>query len=282
MDPSRHTAPVIGVPIDVLDWQTAIRRIGTWGIARESRYVCICNVHSVVTAAFDSDFSRVTSEADMATCDGAPVTWMLRQLGSPLQRRINGPDLMWRYCAAFGRHGAKVYLYGGQASTLALLSDRMLKEFPGLNIVGSYSPPYRELTAEEMAADAKRINNSGAHVVFVSLGCPKQEHWMARQRGKINSVMVGVGAAFDYHAGTVTRAPLWMQHRGLEWLYRLYCEPRRLWKRYLFTNAVFVLLATGQWLASRFSGARPAAVPPRPGRAYWESSLGSAMGDDDR
>lgn len=255
----RHTAPVIGTPIDVIDWPTTLRRIDSWAQARESRYVCICNAHSLVTAAGDESFARVLAQADMATSDGAPVTLMLRQLGAPEQRRINGPDLMWLYCASQAARGAKVFLHGGTEHTLEALSHRLRTEFPGLDIVGTYSPPFRPATAQDLADEAQRINDSGAEVVFVGLGCPKQESWMASQRGRVRAVMIGVGAAFDYHAGTVRRAPGWMQHHGLEWLYRLGQEPRRLWKRYLVTNAVFAVLAGWQWLVTRVTGERPAA-----------------------
>lgn len=258
----RHRVAVIGTLVDLLEWPEAIQRIADWGRAGESRYVVACNVHTTVTAAFDPGFQRVVNAADMTTSDGAPVTWMLRQLGKPLQRRINGPDLMWRYLKTEAPQHGKVFLYGGTAETLALLRARIEAEFPGIELVGTYSPPFRPPTHEEDLADAARINASGAHVVFVGLGCPKQEAWMARQRGQVNAVMLGVGAAFDYLAGVQARAPQWMRRNGLEWLYRMASEPRRLWRRYVFTNVPFLLMAGGQWLGSRLTGARPAAVPP--------------------
>lgn len=232
---------VLGAPIDVVDWDMALGLIREWGSRRESRYVCICNVHSVVTAQQDVEFGRVVAQADMATPDGAPVAWMLRRLGFAGQQRINGPDLMWRCCAMAERLGLAVYFYGSTTDTLNLLETQLKANFQNLVISGSYSPPFRSMDADEDIAEARRINASDAAVVFVGLGCPKQEMWMARQRGRVNGVMIGVGAAFDYHAGTLRRAPLWMQHAGLEWLYRLASEPRRLWKRYLVTNTVFVI-----------------------------------------
>lgn len=245
----RNTVPIIGTPIDGLTWEDALQQIAQWASRRESRYVCICNVHSVVTASQDAVFHRVVNAADMATPDGAPVAWMIRQLGFSQQQRINGPDLMWKYCAEAATRPESVFLYGGTSGTLALLQDKLRAAFPGLDIAGAYSPPFRELTAEETSATVKLINDSGAGTVWVSLGCPKQEKWMAAHRGKIHAVMIGVGAAFDYHAGTIRRAPLWMQHAGLEWLHRLASEPRRLWKRYLVTNTVFVVLAIRQLLS---------------------------------
>lgn len=246
----RVRAPVIAPLIDVLDWPTALDRIAAWSAHRESRYICICNAHSVVSGKQDPAFARVIDEADMATPDGAPVAWMLRRLGHPTQPRINGPDLMWKYCAQAAGHGAdeSIYLFGSSPETLDILQQELLRAFPGLRIAGAHSPPFRPATPAEDDAIVRAINDSGAGVVFVSLGCPKQEKWMAAHRGRIHAVMIGVGAAFDFHAGTVSRAPLWMQQRGLEWLHRLVSEPRRLWKRYLVTNTLFILGAVRQLL----------------------------------
>jgi N-acetylglucosaminyldiphosphoundecaprenol N-acetyl-beta-D-mannosaminyltransferase len=202
----------------------------------------------VVTTTQDKDFLRVVNEADMATPDGMPVLWMLRRLGFSAQQRISGANLMWRYVALAESRGDTVYFYGSSDATLTLLSERLRAAFPGLRVAGTQSPPFRALTAEEDAESVARINASGAGVVFVSLGCPKQEKWMAAHRGRIRAVMFGVGAAFDFHAGVINRAPLWMQRCGLEWLHRLCSEPRRLWKRYLVTNTLFILGATRQLL----------------------------------
>jgi N-acetylglucosaminyldiphosphoundecaprenol N-acetyl-beta-D-mannosaminyltransferase len=182
----------------------------------------------------------------MATADGAPVAWMVRRFGYKDQQRINGPDLMWNYCALAAQRGELIYLYGSTPATLATLAHRLAREFPGLKVAGAYSPPFRPLTVAEDTEAVAAINASGAGTVWVSLGCPKQETWMAAHRGRINAVMIGVGAAFDYHAGTVHRAPLLMQRLGLEWLHRLISEPRRLWRRYLVTNTLFVLGALRQ------------------------------------
>ncbi|SFU45903.1 WecB/TagA/CpsF family glycosyltransferase [Nitrosospira multiformis] len=236
----RLTTTVLHTPIDVLTWVTVIGRIQHWAALRQSRYVCVCNVHSVVTARQDIFFQKALYAADMATADGAPIAWMLRRRGFPQQQRINGPDLMWLYCEQAAKCGEAIYLYGGSPETLNALQERLIKAFPGLKIAGAVSPPFRPLTDEEDQAEVVRINNSGARTVWVSLGCPKQEKWMASHKGRVNAVMIGVGAAFDYHAETITRAPLWMQKAGLEWLFRLIQEPRRLWKRYLITNTLFI------------------------------------------
>lgn len=244
----RITALVLSAPIDVMTWATAISRIQDWAARRESRYVCVCNVHSVVTARQDTAFGGFLATADMATPDGAPIAWMLRYWGFPDQQRINGPDLMWRYCEQAARRGESVFLYGGLPETLSILQTRLMKAFPGLQIAGTASPPFRALTEEEDEADVARINASGAGTVWVGLGCPKQEKWMAKHKGRVRGVMIGVGAAFDYHAGRINRAPAWMQNIGLEWLHRLLSEPRRLWKRYIVTNTLFVVLLARQLL----------------------------------
>jgi len=239
-------AHILGSFIDACSWRTAIYGIHRWSAARESRYVCICNVHSLVTARQNESLHNALAGADMSTPDGMPIAWMLRRMGFPNQQRINGPDLMWNYCELAESLHEPVFLYGATQATLSQLQLRLQAAFPQLPIAGIYSPPFRALTAAEDEEIIAFINASGARVVFISLGCPKQELWMAQHRGKIKAVMVGVGAAFDYHAGTLQRAPLWMQQRGLEWLHRFYSEPRRLWKRYLVTNAVFVLLSSIQ------------------------------------
>lgn len=247
----RITAKVIGSSIDVLNWEEAIARISNWAQARESRVVCICNVHSVVTAYSDSELRDALDGADMATPDGAPVAFMLRRAGYRSQERINGPDLMLKSCAQAAKSGVGVYLYGASQKTLDMLRERLSAEFPALRIVGAFSPPFRALSDQESAETVQRINESGAGLVWVGLGCPKQEKWMTHHRGRINAVMVGVGAAFDYHAGTLTRAPLWMQRNGLEWLYRLIADPRRLWRRYFITNSIFICYAAVQLLRDK-------------------------------
>lgn len=231
---------VLGSHIDALSWEDTLARIVSWASHHQSRYVTLCNVHSVVTASDDPAFHRVIEKADLALPDGAPVAWALRREGFRSQERLNGPDLMWRYLATAERIGQAVYFYGSTDETLGKLLARIREAFPKLRVAGMDSPPFRELTEAEDNAYVDKINQSGAHVVFVGLGCPKQETWMAEHRGRIHAVMLGVGAAFDYHSGSLRRAPQWMQKMGLEWFYRLCSEPRRLFKRYAITNAAFV------------------------------------------
>ncbi|MGV8898781.1 MAG: WecB/TagA/CpsF family glycosyltransferase [Burkholderiaceae bacterium] len=237
----RNSLPILGATVDALSWDQAIHQITTWSAARESRYVCLCNVHSVVTASQDMEFKTAIQEADLCTPDGAPVAWALRRLGFPLQQRINGPDLMWKYLHEAGQLGQKVFFYGSTDLTLSRLQAVLAAQFPDLIVAGTYSPPFRPLTPDEDKMEIDLINRSGANTVFVSLGCPKQEKWMSAHRSQIHAVLIGVGAAFDYHAGTIKRAPVWMQHNGLEWLYRFAAEPRRLFRRYLVTNTLFII-----------------------------------------
>lgn len=243
---SKKIIQVIDAPIDQVTWEEAIQRLSSWGEQHESRVVCICNAHSVVTAKQDIEFNQVLQHADMSTPDGAPVAWMINKVSGQPQARINGPDLMLKYCEHAEKIGQSIYLYGGQESTLNILVDVLKSKYPNLKIAGHLSPPFRELSDEEKNKIIQDINDSGAHTVWVGLGCPKQEKWMHEHKGKINAVMVGVGAAFDYHAGTIKRAPKWMQNSGLEWFHRLCSEPKRLWKRYLVTNTLFVIYALKQ------------------------------------
>jgi len=242
----RQTGRVLGVRIDALTWDEALSQLLDWARERQSRYVAISNVHVVVSASRDVAYRQVIDGADMATPDGEPVAWMLRRMGFAGQPRISGPDLMTALCERCVDAGLPVYFYGSTEATLTGLEARLRDAFPGLVIAGMASPPFRALTVEEDAAAVARMNDSGAGIVFVGLGCPKQEYWMAAHRGRVNAVMIGVGAAFDFHAGMVKRAPLWMREHGLEWLHRLASEPRRLWKRYLVTNTLFVLGAVRQ------------------------------------
>jgi N-acetylglucosaminyldiphosphoundecaprenol N-acetyl-beta-D-mannosaminyltransferase len=255
----RITGSVLGARIDALPWDAAMTRLLGWAHARESRYVTICNVHVVVSASRDAAYREVINGSDMATPDGAPVAWMLRRQGFAGQSRISGPDLMWALCERAAKESLAVYCYGSTEATLGLLDARLRAAFPGLQVTME-SPPFRALSVEEDAAAVERINASGAGIVFVGLGCPKQERWMAEHRGqgaldesplRVKAVMIGVGAAFDFHAGTVQRAPAWMRDNGLEWLHRLASEPGRLWKRYLVTNTLFILGAARQLLGGK-------------------------------
>ncbi len=249
---TRRTQPVLGVPIDSVSFSGAQDRVLAWGHCRESRFVVLANVHVVVTASRDPEFGAVVAAADMATPDGAPVAWLLGKLVSAAQDRVNGPDLTWALLGLCEREQLPVYFFGSSRETLVRLAEHITAAFPALPVAGFEAPPFRPLTEQEDADVVERINASGAGLVFVGLGCPKQECWMHAHRGRVNAVMLGVGAAFDFHAGTVSRAPAWMRDHGLEWLHRLISEPGRLWKRYLVTNTLFVIGAIRQLAAQRF------------------------------
>lgn len=240
------TSQVDTAPVDALSMSEALQRVANWAALRSSRVVCFCNVHSVVTCRRDAAFQSALSSADLRLPDGAPVAWMLRRLGKVGQSRVSGPDFMWAYFAQAARRGERVFLYGSTPSTLERLQDAIRRSFPGLVVAGAWSPPFRALSEEEDQAVTRLINESGANSVWVGLGCPTQERWMRAHRGSIHAVMLGVGAAFDFHAGVRPRAPGWMRQAGLEWLHRLASEPRRLWRRYLVTNSLFTALAARQ------------------------------------
>ena len=248
----RRGTRLLDTYIDAISVGDALDLARAWTSQSRGRYICFCNVHSLVTATVRSDLAEILNDADLVLPDGSPVAWTLRLMGFRGQKRVSGPDFMWEYCALAQQQKTSVFLYGNRDATLEKLISVMCDEFPDLQVAGAHSPPFRSLSAEEDDAVIRMINASGANVVFVSLGCPKQEIWMASHRHRINAVMLGLGAAFDYHAGCLRRAPPWMQQAGLEWLHRLVHEPRRLWKRYLIANSIFMWRAVAQ-VADRFS-----------------------------
>jgi len=252
------TARLVGVPISLVDYEQALDWIDSCVDAGERGYVCVCNVHTLMASAEDPELRTALMASSLNVPDGQPLVWALRALGTPLGDRVYGPELMSRSCERAARSGQRLYLYGGRdQGALVQLALNLRRRHPGLRIVGGYSPPHRELTAEEREAVIGEINRSGADVVWVGIGVPKQEKWMAQMRRHLDApVLVGVGAAFDFHAGLVPQAPAWMQRSGLEWAYRLSQEPRRLWRRYLRYNPRFVLAFAGQLLARRAAGRR--------------------------
>lgn len=240
----RHRERVIETWINALDWSAAVETIMGWAERRESRVVSVCNVHSVVTAKSELALQDAINSSDMATPDGMPLAWFIgRRLGRE-QSRISGMELTLALCAEAERSNIVVAFYGSQESTLDRLREALERRFPRLRVGVMISPPFRVLTPDEVAADLSRIKASGAGILFVGLGCPKQEIWMQTHRNDISAVQVGIGAAFDFIAGTVKRPPAWMRNAGLEWLGRLIAEPRRLWRRYFVTNSLFIA-----WLA---------------------------------
>jgi N-acetylglucosaminyldiphosphoundecaprenol N-acetyl-beta-D-mannosaminyltransferase len=220
----------------VVDWMEAMITAGARG------YVTAAAVNLVMSAREDPEAEAAVQAATLAVPDGQPLVWALRALGHRRATRVYGPDLMAAFCARAAERGIPIYLYGGRTpEALALLQARLRERFPGLAIAGAYSPPFRPLTEAEESEALARIDASGASVVWVGTGQPKQEKWMHRVRPRLNApLLVGVGAAFDFHAGLVSQAPPWMQRSGLEWVYRLSREPRRLWRRYARYNPRFL------------------------------------------
>lgn len=239
---------VIGTRVDSTSYAGATDMVMDWSYRHESRYVCVANVHTIMEAYNAIDFKNVVNNADLVTPDGMPLVWMIRLKGHRNQPRVYGPTLTLHILELATRENIPVGFYGSKPEVLELLIIRMQARFAGLNVAYSFSPPFRTLGSEEDLAMIQQVNRSGARILFVGLGCPKQEYWMAEHHGKINAVMVGVGAAFDFHSGLKPQAPVWMQAIGLEWLFRLVNEPRRLWRRYLYHNPRFMVLAVADLL----------------------------------
>jgi N-acetylglucosaminyldiphosphoundecaprenol N-acetyl-beta-D-mannosaminyltransferase len=243
---------ILGVGISSTSYAEVAEACSAWiadrrGNAR-THYICVTSVHGIMTAVFDPEFRAELNGADIATPDGMPVVWALRSFGHPHQERVYGPDLMIVLCQQAARSGHRVFLYGSAPETLVCLQQHLIQLCPGLRIVGSYSPPFRPLTPEEDAGVTKLLVGAEPDLIFVGLSTPKQERWMSAHVAHVPGVMVGVGAAFDFHAGKLKQAPAWMQSRGLEWLFRLMMEPRRLWKRYLLITPLFLPLWSMQKL----------------------------------
>lgn len=239
---------ILGTRVDATSYADATARILQWARAGQSRYVCICGVHGVMEGHDSPDFQRTQNAADLVTPDGMPLVWVLRRLGLKDQTRVYGPDLTLSVCQAAADAGIPVGLYGGTQEVLDTLQKTYRARFPRLRIAYAYSPPFRPLTPDEDEAIVQAINASGTRILFVGLGCPKQEQWVASHRDRVQAVMLAVGAAFDFHSGRVRQAPRWMQRCGLEWLFRLLMDPRRLWRRYFKNNPRFLWLVLWQLL----------------------------------
>lgn len=239
--PAKHD--VFGIGVSATCYDEVIRKVMEAAHRRQPALVDFMDVHSLVCANGDTEHGQRLNAFDLVAPDGQPVRWALNYFYSAnLSDRVYGPELTFRLCRAAAGDGISVYLYGSEPAVLESLKQKLLEVFPTLKIVGAESPPFRALTAEEDAAVIERINASGAGIVLLGLGAPKQEVFAYEHRHSIQAVQLCVGAAFDLHAGTRKMAPAWMQRNGLEWLFRLCQEPGRLWKRYLIRNVRFVLL----------------------------------------
>jgi N-acetylglucosaminyldiphosphoundecaprenol N-acetyl-beta-D-mannosaminyltransferase len=244
-----HQAPpkvnVLGVHISATSYNEVVKTCSAWISARDSgsraHYICVTSVHGVMEARKNDEIRSILNQADIATPDGMPLVWALRSFGKPEQQRVYGPNLMFALCDQAARLGHRVFLYGGRPETLDTLQSNLLVRFPKLIIAGSYSPPFAPLSQEEVEHVRDMIREASPGIIFVGISTPKQERWMSEHRDVFPGVvMVGVGAAFDFHAGRVRQAPGWMQRNGLEWLFRLTREPSRLWRRYVLVTPWFL------------------------------------------
>ncbi len=245
------TQSVTGFPVSSLPFDSQVRIIINWARAGCSKVVCVSNVHMIMEGHWDRKFADVLKRADLLTPDGMPLAWMTGLMKGQPQERVAGMELMSALCEQAQQKGVSLFFLGSTPEMLEQIRQNLSRDYPNLQIAGMISPPFRSLSDEEDQQIVKDINQSGAKLVFVSLGCPKQERWMSEHRGQVKAVMVGVGGAFSVCAGTKRWAPTWIRNYGMEWLYRLIQEPKRLWKRYAFTIPPFLWLAFKQIVKMR-------------------------------
>jgi N-acetylglucosaminyldiphosphoundecaprenol N-acetyl-beta-D-mannosaminyltransferase len=248
-----RTRQILGLPIAMTDYEQAMDVMDGMVARRERGYVCAVAVHAVMVAQSDAEMKQALLGSTLTVPDGMPLVWAANALGENLPQRVYGPELMRRYSQRSATQGHRVWLYGGRdQGHLVQLALRLRQRHDGIRIVGGYAPPFRPLTDEEEDAIAAQVNAAKPDVLWVGIGVPKQEKWMARMRDKLDvPVMAAVGAAFDFHAGRISQAPAWMQDRGLEWTYRIAQEPRRLLPRYLYYNPRFMISFAHQLLRER-------------------------------
>jgi N-acetylglucosaminyldiphosphoundecaprenol N-acetyl-beta-D-mannosaminyltransferase len=233
---------VLGMRVDATSYEDASQHVVQWAREGRSAYVCVATVHMTMEAFDSSVFQRVVNGADLVTPDGRPLVWALRSLGVKDATQVRGTDLTTHVVERAARERVPIGLYGGTPELLQLFARTLKSRYPGTRVVCQIAPPFRPLTPEEDERVTQEIVSSGARIVFVGIGCPKQERWMVLHKERIPAVMLGVGAAFDFHTGRVRQAPHWIQVAGLEWVFRLLMDPKRLWKRYAKHNPRFVAL----------------------------------------
>lgn len=243
---------VINMEVDMLTKKSAVEKIYFWVLEKSCRYVCVSNVHMCMEVFESPTFSDVVNNSDLTVADGKPISIAQRAQGFKDAEQVRGEDLTLTLCSCAESKGFSIGFFGASDELLEKLRLVLKVRFPRLDIAYLFAPPYRAHTPEEGAAYVTAINDSGISVLFVGLGCPKQEIWMAEHKDKLNCVMLGVGAAFDFIAGNKKNAPGWMQSTGLEWLFRLISEPKRLWKRYLKQNPRFIWYFTLQLLGKKY------------------------------
>jgi N-acetylglucosaminyldiphosphoundecaprenol N-acetyl-beta-D-mannosaminyltransferase len=244
---------ILGIPLAMTDYDHALDAMDEMIERREKGIVCAVAVHAVTVGYEDPEMHEALQRATLVLPDGMPVVWAANMLGEKLRERVYGPELMLRYNDRCAERGHRVWLYGGRdQGSLVQLALNMRQRHPSIKIVGGYSPPFHPMSPEEEAEVVRQINDARPDVLWVGIGVPKQEKWMARMRDRLEvPVMCGVGAAFDFHAGRISQAPRWMQQRGLEWIYRIAQEPRRLLPRYLYYNPRFVMAFARQYMTQR-------------------------------
>ncbi|BBH21834.1 UDP-N-acetyl-D-mannosaminuronic acid transferase [Paenibacillus baekrokdamisoli] len=256
---NRGKFPILGVNIDAVDYSYAVEQIITHARNKKPYAVSALAVHGVMTGFLDRIHQRRLNGLDLVVPDGQPVRWGLRLVyGIKLPDRVYGPELTLRVAEASAANSIPIYLYGSKMDTIEKFERVLQQKYPGIQIVGKEPSKFRKLTHEEKEAVVQRIKQSGAQVVFVGLGCPRQEVWAYEYRQSLSMPLLAVGAAFDFHAGILPQAPGWMQKRGLEWVFRLIQEPRRLWRRYLFLNPLYSLYLLAQAMHIR---TLPAVMP---------------------
>ena len=249
--------PVGPVFMSAMTLDTAKNRVLDWVKTGARHYVNVCAVENIVKCAKNPELAKIVNNAEMTATDGMPLVWLAHYYGFKNATRVYGPDLMLALCSATAGAGSSAeavshFFYGGTPEVLEKLKTNLLKKYPGLKIAGMYAPPFRPLTEDEKKTVIEMINNSGAGIVWCGLGTPKQDYWVAEFRPHLNAAaLLSVGAAFNFHAGTVKQAPRWMMRCGLEWFFRLLMEPRRLWKRYLIGNFQFIFIIVPQLFRGR-------------------------------
>lgn len=232
---------VLSVPVTATSLAAAVQRVESWIASRRAGYVTFTGVHGVMECQRDRDLLRIHQQAAMVCADGMPMVWSAHRAGIRDATRVYGPDFLLAMSARAAQMGYRFYFYGGKEGVAEQLAAELARRYPGLVVAGCYCPPFRPLTADERRDVVARITESRADLVWVGLSTPKQERWMAEFCPLLaGPVLLGVGAAFDIHSGNLRQAPRWLRERGLEWLYRLVVEPRRLWRRYLSNNPRFM------------------------------------------
>lgn len=243
------THSILKTEVTALSLEEQVFLMTQWATERTSKFVSVANVHTLMEAYWNPQFMTALKNADLVTADGMPLVWMLRAMGATSQDRVAGMDLFLRLCKLASLNQISIFFLGAEKQILESMRKRLEREFPQLKIAGMEPLPFRALTSHEDEAIIQKINNSGAGLLFLCLGCPKQELWIAEHKHKINAVMIGLGAVFAVYAGVNRRAPNWVRESGLEWLYRLTQEPQRLWPRYSRTIPPFIYLALLQLIA---------------------------------